>query len=145
MTLIDANLLIYAFRAELPHHAVVNAWLRHEIQTGTEFFLHPVAVAAFLRLTTKVLGPLPAAPMSAAMNFLAALHPIVPALLPEDAAHLEIARRLAERHRIAGDGCNDLWLAAFAIRHHLILASADTGFARFQPELNWFNPLPTPA
>jgi hypothetical protein len=36
----------------------------------------------------------------------------------------------------------DAHLAALAIEHDLILASADRGFARF-PGLRWFNPLAT--
>jgi len=143
MMLLDANLLIYAFRAELPQHPSTHAWLQSELNAGTAFFLHPLAAGAFLRLSTKSLGPLAAAPMSKALDFLAALQPTIAEALPDDAAHLEILRRLAERHAVYGDGCADLWLAAFAIRHRLTIASADMGFARYQPELQWLNPLAT--
>jgi toxin-antitoxin system PIN domain toxin len=141
MTLIDANLLIYAFRHELPQHTAATSWIQSELDAGGTFFLHPLGAAAFLRLSTKALGPLPAAPMTRALDFLAALHPVIGSTLPDDMAHLQIFRSLAESLAIAGDGCNDLWLAAFAIRHGLRLASADNGFSRFQPGLRWFNPL----
>lgn len=141
MILLDANVLIYAFRREMAHHARSNAWLLAQLQTGDGFHLHPLAIGAFLRLTTKNLGPLPAAPISVALDFLKALRPRTEESLPDDVAHLEVVRHLAEQHGIAGDGCTDLWLAAFAIRHRLPFASADLGFRRFQPELLWINPL----
>jgi predicted nucleic acid-binding protein len=68
MMLLDANLLIYAFRVELPQHPFAHAWLQSELDAGTAFFLHPLAAGAFLRLTTKSLGPLTAAPIAKALQ-----------------------------------------------------------------------------
>jgi toxin-antitoxin system PIN domain toxin len=141
MTLLDANLLIYAFHREYPEHLAVRSWLNAEIEDGETVFLHPLAAIAFLRIVTKRIGTLTPSPIDTALDFLAALQPAIPETLLDDAAHLEIFRRLAARHAIAGDGCTDVWLAAFAIRHRLTLASADRGFVRFEPELQWLNPL----
>jgi toxin-antitoxin system PIN domain toxin len=139
--LLDANILIYAFHREYPEHPAVRAWLDAEMDRGESIVLHPLAATAFLRLVTKRIGTLTPSPMETALEFLTALQPAMPEALLDDAAHLEILRRLAARHAIAGNGCTDVWLAAFAIRHRLTLVSADRGFARFEPELQWLNPL----
>ena len=141
MTLLDTNLLIYAFHREYPEHPAARVWLDFEIDRGESIILHPLAAIAFLRIVTKRIGTLSPSPIDTALDFLSALQPAIPGVLLDDAAHLEIFRRLAARHAIAGDGCTDTWLAAFAIRHRLTLASADRAFARFRPELDWLNPL----
>jgi toxin-antitoxin system PIN domain toxin len=141
MILLDTNLLIYAFHREYPEHPTVRAWLDAEIDRGEPVVLHPLAANAFLRIVTKRIGTLTPSPIDTALDFLSALQSAIPEMLLDDAAHLEIFRRLAARHAIAGDGCTDMWLAAFAVRHRLTLASADRGFARFEPELHWLNPL----
>jgi toxin-antitoxin system PIN domain toxin len=139
--LLDANLLIYSFHRGYPEHPAARAWLDAEIDRGEPVVLHPLAASAFLRIVTNRIGTLTPSPINTALDFLSALQPAIPETLLDDAAHLEIFRRLAARHAIAGDGCTDVWLAAFAIRHRLTFASADVGFARFQPELQWLNPL----
>jgi hypothetical protein len=140
MIVLDANVLIYAFRAELPQHVRVRGWL--DVARSLEpLLLHPLAAAAFLRLTTKPLGPLPAAPVGQAVAFLKAIVPQAPAApMGEHPAHLATLLRLAEGLGLAGDRINDLWLAAFALTHGLGLASTDRGFSRI-PGLRWVHPL----
>ena len=140
MIVLDANVLIYAFRAELPQHAGVRTWL-DAARSREALLVHPLAAAAFLRLTTKPLGPLPAAPVAMAVAFLNAIAPQPPAVpLGEHPAHLATLLRLADGLGLAGDQINDLWLAAFALTHGLSLASADRGFSRI-PGLRWLQPL----
>ena len=138
MILLDTNLLLYAFRPEFPEHAATRAWMLAKAEDGEIFALHPLASAAFLRLTTRRLGPLPAAPTEAALRFLAALDA---ESLPDAAHHGKALARLCAAHGVQGDGIVDVWLAAFAITHGLTLASHDAGFARFAPELEWIDPL----
>jgi hypothetical protein len=108
MILPDANLLIYAFREDYPQYPVARGWLSQCLERQEALHLHPLAAAAFLRLVTKRIGPYNPSPVSRALDFLAALQPATSEALSDGAMHLEIARRLAERHRIAGDGCNDI-------------------------------------
>ncbi len=139
MIVLDANVLIYAFRAELPQHVRVRRWLE-AARSREPLFLHPLAAAAFLRLTTKPLGPLPAAPVGQAVAFLNAIAPQAPAVpIGEHPAHLATLLRLADVLGLADERINDLWLAAFALTHGLALASADRGFSLI-PGLRWIQP-----
>lgn len=138
MILPDTNLLLYAFRAELPEHQNARRWIDLQIEAGEIFVLHPLAFGAFLRLTTRRLGPLLPAPVDLAIRFLAELDA---ARIPEAPHHEKVLARLCSAHAIQGDGIVDAWLAAFAITHGILLASHDSGFSRFAPELEWTDPL----
>ena len=140
MTLPDTNLLLYAFRAEFPEHGEARRWLDGLASDRGLLALHPLTVAAFLRLATRRLGPLPPAPAATALAFVVALEQRGTWLM-ETADHTHIMGRLLRHHRISGDGIPDAWLAALAITHGLALASHDRGFARFTPELEWVDPL----
>jgi predicted nucleic acid-binding protein len=142
MTLIDTGLLIYAYRDDLPQHAVVRHWLETEMNGGRTFYLHPMVSAEFIRLMTRDIEAMKATPLELALDFLAAMHPVYIPPLPDDAAQLEVFRRLCTR--VVGctfEDCHCTWIAATAVRHRLRLASADERFARYQPELRWVNPL----
>ena len=145
MILPDTNLLLYAFRAEFPEHAATRRWLDGMLASRQGMIIHPLAGCAFLRLTTRPLGPLPPAPLSLAVAFLGALeHTCGGGALTEKPAHASVLARLCAEHRIAGDSIVDAWLAASAITLHITLASHDRGFKRFTPELDWLDPLPVP-
>jgi toxin-antitoxin system PIN domain toxin len=136
--LTDTNLLLYAFRAELPEHAKARRWIDGQIEAGEIFVLHPLAFEAFLRLTTRRLGPLPPAPVDLAIRFLTDLDA---ARIPEAPNHEKVLARLCAAHALQGEGIMEGWLAAYAITHGMRLASHDLGFARFAPELEWVDPL----
>ena len=145
MILPDVNLLLYAFRAEFPEHAAARGWLEGVLKARQGLLIHPLVGCAFLRLTTRALGPVPVAPVSKAMAFLDALeHAHIGAAPTDKPAQTGVLARLCEKHRIAGDGVVDAWLAAYAITHRLTLASHDRGFKRFVPELDWLDPLRAP-
>jgi toxin-antitoxin system PIN domain toxin len=139
MTLVDANLLIYAFRQELPQHAASRKWL---LELPGPLGIPTLCEVAFLRLVTKRLGHLEAAPWSAAWEFLTRLlsRPGVRRIQPGQ-RHSEIFSRLVIANQITGDSLVDVWIAACALENQATLASVDRGFARF-PELNWCNPIP---
>lgn len=138
MILADTNLLLYAFRPEFPEHGAARHWLSTLVEAGEIFAMHPLAFAAFLRLATRQLGPIPPAPVDLAIQFLTALEG---ARLAEAPNHEKVLSRLCGTHGILGDGIVDAWLAAFAITHGMVLASHDRAFARFVPELEWIDPL----
>ena len=138
MILLDTNLLLYAFRPEFPEHEAARKWLGDQMEAGEIFVMHPLAFGAFLRLATRKLGPLPAAPVEQAIRFLQALDA---ARIAESANHEKVLSRLCSAHAIQGDAIVDAWLAAFAITHGMGLASHDRDFARFAPELEWIDPL----
>ena len=114
MILLDANLLLYAFRREFSEHEAAKRWMDKASAAGEVFVVHPLVGAAFLRLSTRKLGPMPPAPMAAALDFLSVLL-VAGMRLPEAENHGQVLSRLCARHGIQGDGVVDAWLAAFAI------------------------------
>jgi uncharacterized protein len=138
MILLDTNILLYAFRPEFPKHEAARKWMLGQVDSGEIFAMHPLVFASFLRLSTRALGALPAAPIDLAVQFLAALDG---ARIAEAPNHERVLARLCATHGIQGDGIVDAWLAAFAITHGMRLASHDQAFVRFVPELEWIDPL----
>ena len=138
--MLDANILIYAFREEMPQHIRTQAWVERARADGARLVLHPLACAAFLRLVTRQLDALPPATLNDALAYLQAL-------TDEDSqtmrvfAELRTLEALAAQHQIVGDGVVDAILAAHAINEQLTLVSHDRGFARFAPQLQWLDPL----
>ncbi len=141
MFLLDANVLIYAFRRDSPFHGPCYAWLRAAL-AGTE----PVATTglvelAFLRITTlPSLGKAAAAP-SDAFAFLHALRrePMGVRIEPGP-EHDGILTRLCEQLRLRGNDLNDAYLAALAFEHDATLVTADRDFGRF-PDLPLIDPI----
>ena len=53
MILPDVNVLIYAFRQDVPHHALCHSWLAGVANGDTRFGLSPLALSALVRVTTN--------------------------------------------------------------------------------------------
>jgi len=140
MIVLDANVLIYAFRAELPQHESVREWLIRRL-TSQVVGLPLLAEMAFLRLMTKPLGTLGAAGWADAWGFLEAVLSYRRARrVSAGPRHKELFEELMRRYELAGDQLVDAWLAALAMESDSLLASADRGFRRFEG-LRWLNPL----
>lgn len=141
MLLLDANILIYAFREELPQHVSARAWLLGALSASDPIGVPTLAEIAFLRLCTKPLGPLKAATWEATWNFLAVLfgHRTSLRVVP-GARHPELLDGLARRYGLKGDGLVDGWLAAVALEQDATFVSADYGFSRFEG-LKWMDPV----
>jgi uncharacterized protein len=53
MILPDVNVLIYAFRRDMPQHAVCRPWLVDVVSSDARFGLSPTALSAVVRITTN--------------------------------------------------------------------------------------------
>ena len=139
--LLDANVLIYAFREDSPQHAGCLAWLQGVLESGATVLLPDLVEVALLRVCTHPsLGPA-AAPTLAVFAFLRDLHGLPNCLrvgLGEEG--FAIYERLCAQLALRGNDVNDVYLAALALEHGAVLASADRGFSRF-PLLDWVDPL----
>ena len=130
--LLDANVLINAFRADAPTHAVNRAWLTRTLQAGEAVYASAIVEVALLRITTlPKLGPL-AAPPAQVFAFLNALH----ALPNYRRLELEPGQfggfeQTVQTLALSGNDLNDAYLAALAEGHNLTLVTADRGFGRF--------------
>jgi hypothetical protein len=137
----DINLLIYGIDRDSSEHDTAREWFQAALSSGEKILLAWITIVGFLRITTRT-GAF-AQPLAAgsALNFVQGWldHPAVSIAHPGP-EHLRILRRLLNKAGTAGDLTSDAHLAALAIEHDAVLASADSDFARF-PGLRWMNPL----
>lgn len=139
MIVIDTNVLLAAFRAELASHQVARQWLEAQLDQGEVLHLPIVVRVAFLRLSTRTLGPIPPAPLANAAHFLTSL-PTTDAVPPSDLTMRVLG--LCQQHRLSSDGTVDAWIAAEAMALGAALATFDRGFAKYAPTLHLLFPGP---
>lgn len=141
MTLLDTNLLVYAYEISFPEHEKTRAWLELRLQEPSRVGIPWSSLLGFLRLVTNPRIFRQPASLQTAWAQVEAWLSAPGAWIPEP----------GERHRqilgvlLAGEGMTsklvpDAHLAALAIEYDLTLCSADQDFARF-PGLRWLNPL----
>ena len=141
MFLLDANVLIYAFRRDSPIHDPCNAWLRGALAGAEPVATTGLVELAFLRITTlPSLGTAAARP-SDAFAFLHAFRqePMTVRIEPGPDHDVIFARR-CERLRLRGYDLNDGYLAAIGFEYNAVLLTADEDFSRF-PKLPLVDPM----
>lgn len=141
MTLVDANLLLYAANRSAPEHERARQWLDDQLSGSARVGLPWPSLLAFVRLASNPLvmtsATTPAAAWGQVEQWLSADCAWIPA--PGE----QHARLMGEFCAAAGMTSRlvpDAHLAALAIEHGLRLCSSDADFARF-PGLDWHNPL----
>lgn len=141
MILCDVNVLVYAFRGDLPEHGRYRDWLTEAI-TGESPFGHSDLVASgFLRIVTHPRGFLEPSATLEAIRFVDAMRSRPNAVhVRPGAQHWPIFRRLCEGTAARGNLVADAFLAALAIESGSEWITADRDFARF-PGLSWRHPL----
>ena len=141
MTIIDSNILLYAYNAHAPQQPAAARWLTSLLETSDTIALPWVTIWAFLRICTN--PRIWANPLHAeqAFDIIAEWlsQPAVVVLQPGP-RHAELLKQIVVAHNAAGALMTDAVLAALAIEHGAILASTDQDFRRFTG-LRWINPL----
>lgn len=141
MTIIDANLLLYAYNADAPQQSIVSRWLTELFESGETIALPWVTIWAFIRICTNPRiwkNPRPAKDAFAIINQWLEQPDVV--LLQPGPRHRELFEQLVLKHSATGPLTTDAVLAALAIENGALLASADQDFGRFEG-LRWTNPL----
>lgn len=141
MTLVDANLLLYAYVPSSRHHGAARTWLEASFSSSEPLGLAWVTILAFVRISTnpRILDrPLSTDEVIEIVSAWLA-RPNVTVLNPGE-RHWEVLQNLLIEGQAAGPLTTDAHLAALAIEHGATLASADRDFARF-PGLKLLNPL----
>jgi len=140
VTILDANLLLYAYNADAPQQSVAARWLAELLESDEAIALPWVTVWAFIRIATNSRiwpNPLSAKQAFAIIEEWIAQPGVV--VLQPGPRHTEILKRLME-HSVTGPLVTDAVLAALALENGAFLASTDQDFRRF-PDLRWTNPL----
>ena len=141
MTLIDANLLLYAYDPRADRHDASRRWLEATLSSPELVRLAWVTIWAFLRIITSPRvfeRPLSMREATTAVDAWFA-QPNVGILDPAE-RHREILQTLLHGTQATGPLVMDAALAAIAIEHGATLYSTDHDFSRF-PGLSWVNPL----
>jgi toxin-antitoxin system PIN domain toxin len=137
MMLPDVNVLINAFRRDMPQHAICRAWLNLVVRGDARFSLSTVVLGAVVRITTNPRAfKMPSALEEAfafCENLLGQPHCEI---VEPGARHWDIFRRLCIETETGGPRMNDAWLAALAIEWGCEWITLDRDFARF-PGLKW--------
>lgn len=141
MTILDANILIYAYNAEAPQHKLLSSWLE-DLLSGEELVGLPwVTIWAFLRVTTNSRIYPSATLASTALDVVKRLLSLPAVVIVQPGRrHLELLGEGVIRCGATGPLVSDAALAALAIENGATLASTDNDFSRFE-NLRWVNPL----
>jgi toxin-antitoxin system PIN domain toxin len=140
MILPDVNVLIYAFRQDVPQHAICRPWLDRIIQSDTRFGVSPLALGAVVRITTNPRTYVTPSTIEEAFGFCEDLlgQPHCQVVDPGD-RHWDIFRQLCIDTDTRGSRVTDAWFAALSIEWGCEWITLDRDYARF-PGLKWQAP-----
>ena len=141
MILIDANLLLYAYRPRAEQHQKSRVWLETVLSGPDLVRFAWLTLWAFLTIATNARvfeRPLSTSEAEAAISSWLA-QPIAGILEPGE-RHWGILRDLVRDGQAAGPLVMDAVLAAIALEHGATLCTTDRDFSRFSG-LRWTNPL----
>lgn len=143
MILPDVNVLIYAFRTDVPQHPICNTWLNAVIDNDARYGMSPLALNAVVRVTTdRRIYPNPST-LDDVFRFTDYLTAQPNCQIVEPGPrHWEIFKRLCIESNTTGRRITDAWYAALAIEWGCEWITFDRDYARF-PGLKWS--LPTAA
>lgn len=141
MTLVDANLLLYAYDPESTRHHECRRWLEEVLSGNDPVRFAWVTLWAFIRIATnpRVFAH-PLAPREAHAAVASWLAQPNAAILEPGERHLELLKSAMEDGQASGSLVMDAALAAIALEHGATLCSTDRDFARFAA-LKWRNPV----
>jgi toxin-antitoxin system PIN domain toxin len=139
--LVDANLLVYAYVEDQPHHEASHAWLDEKLNGTSPIGLPWASLLGFVRLVSN--PRIFERPRSVAQAWHQAESWLDCPTVWTPAAterHREVLGSLLRAAGLRANLVPDAHLAALAIEHGLLLCSTDGDFARF-PGLRWENPI----
>lgn len=143
MIVLDTNILVYAHIPDLSQHKQAANWLESTLSQGKDsigIVWH--VVNAFLRVSTnpRIFGePMSIAAAKTHVDNLF-LHPLVRQVHTTD-KHWDIYSAILTQLNITGDIVMDAHIAAIAVEHRAVVATADKDFRRFSDFVKIIDPL----
>lgn len=137
MILPDVNVLIYAYRTDVPQHAVCRPWLEAAVNEDSAFGLSRLVLSAVVRIVTNprmYANPESLDEAFAYCNWLSERQNCV--MVEPGERHWSIFERLCRETDTRGSRISDAWFAALAVEHGCEWVTLDRDFARF-PGLRW--------
>ncbi|MBV9264694.1 MAG: type II toxin-antitoxin system VapC family toxin [Acidobacteriaceae bacterium] len=141
MTMIDANLLLYAYNADAPQHSRAVQWLTDLFDSDDIIGLAWTTIWAFVRICTNPRiwdNPLAMKDALGIVTRWLATPDVV--IVQPGPRHWDILQQVILENSVSGPLVTDAVLAALAMEHGALLASTDQDFSRFD-KLRWTNPL----
>jgi uncharacterized protein len=140
MILPDVNVLIYAFRQDVPQHSICRPWLNSLVEGDTRFGVSPLTLGALVRITTNPRAYREPSTIEEAFAFCENLlgQPHCQTVEPGE-RHWEIFKRLCIDTATRGSRVTDAWYAALSIEWGCEWITLDRDYARF-PGLKWRAP-----
>lgn len=137
MILPDVNVLIYAFRRDVPQFPACNDWLNQVVASDARFGMSPLALSAVVRVTSDPRVYNSPSPLNEAYAFADYLlgQPHCQIVEPGE-QHWSIFKRLCIETDTRGRRVSDAWYAALAIEWGCEWITFDRDYARF-PDLKW--------
>ena len=144
MTILDANILLYAYDSTSSRHAEARGWLERLLSGGSAVGLPWQSIGAFLRVVTNQTLPGERLSLEEAAEIVESwlAQPNVRTLAPGE-HHWPLLRQMIVEGQACGPLVTDAQLAALAIEFGGVLHTTDRDFARF-PALRWIDPLERP-
>ena len=141
MILVDANVLVYAFRRDSDRHSDYRNWLIEVLNGDAAFGMSEQVLASVIRITTHPRIFRKPSSLAEAIVFVEAIrnHPLCRLIRPAE-RHWPLFARLCERSGAKANLVTDAWYAALAAESGCTWITADRDFARF-PGLRWMHPL----
>lgn len=141
MILIDVNILVYAHRADAPHHASMRKWLEDVVNGDQAYGVSDLVLSGFLRIVTHSAVFNPPSSIEDALKFCSEVrdqpHCVHVAPGPR---HWEIFTELCKTAGAKGNLVPDTYLAALALESGSEWITTDRDYSRF-PKLRWRHPL----
>jgi len=137
----DVNVLLYAFRTDLPEHAACRRWLEDALNADAAYGMSPQVLASVIRVATHPRIFARPSRLSDVMAFASVLlaQPHCQVIQPGP-RHWDIFSRLCQQAKATGNLVQDAWLAALAMEYGCEWITTDRDFARFDG-LRWRSPL----
>jgi len=141
MRCVDTNVLVYAFRADLPENGTYRPLLEEWANDDEPLGIPDVVASGFVRImTNRRVFREPTRPVDAWAAVDALLRAPASTALRAGSRHWMLFRQLATDIDARGNDVPDAYLAAYAVENNATFLSADRGFARFS-RLRWRHPL----
>jgi toxin-antitoxin system PIN domain toxin len=132
MILPDVNVLIYAFRKDVPEYVVCRPWLDAVVAGDARFGISPLALGAVVRITTNPRAYQVPSTLDEAFGYCRDLlgQPHCQIVEPGE-RHFDIFERLCIDTGMRGPRVTDAWFAALAIEWGCEWITLNRDYARF--------------
>ena len=132
MYLVDVNILVYAYVAEIPENNRYAEWLEELLGANDKFGMSELVLSSFLRIVTNPRIYNPPSTLGEAMAFIEPItaNPNCVRISPGE-RHWDIFVNLCKAVNARGNQIPDAYLAAIAIESDCEWITNDRSFARF--------------